>query len=87
MAVDILLAIAGVFSLALGAVHFFLPALLDYRSVVLERVPDWKPRRPFRVWLTRYTVTLRDRYGIIWVRYPRLKPGVCLAAPPGTPHI
>lgn len=67
MLLGILLAIAGAFSLALGLVHFFLPALLDYRSVVLERAADWKPRRQFRVWLTRYTVTLRDRYGIVWV--------------------
>jgi hypothetical protein len=65
MLLGILLAIAGAFSLALGLVHFFLPALLDYRSVVLDHAPGWKLRRPFRIWLTRYTVTLRDRYGIV----------------------
>jgi hypothetical protein len=67
MLLGVLLVVAGAFSFALGTLHFFLPTLLDYRSVVLDHAPDWKPRRPFRVWLTRYTVTLRDRYGIVWV--------------------
>lgn len=62
-----LLIAAGAFTLALGAVHVVLPALLDYRSVVFDRPANWKPPRAFRLWLTRYDATLRDRYGIIWV--------------------
>lgn len=62
-----LLIAAGAFTFALGAVHVVLPALLDYRSVVFDRPTDWKPSRAFRLWLTRYVVTQRDRYGIIWV--------------------
>jgi len=58
---------AGLFSVVLGALHFFLPALLDYKALVLERPAGWKAPRPFRVWLTRYVVTIRDRYAIIWV--------------------
>lgn len=67
MMLHALLLAAGAFTLALGAVHVVLPALLDYRSVVFDRPADWKPPRPFRLWLTRYIVTQRDRYGIIWV--------------------
>lgn len=58
---------AGLFSVVLGTLHFFLPALLDYRALVLERPAEWKAPRPFRVWLTRYVVSVRDRYAIIWV--------------------
>jgi hypothetical protein len=43
---------AGVFTLVLGAAHFFLPRWLDYRTVILERAPDWKAPRPFRLWPT-----------------------------------
>lgn len=67
MMLHLLLICAGAFTLALGAVHVVLPVLLDYRSVVFDRPTDWKPPRPFRLWLTRYVVTQRDRYGIIWV--------------------
>src|SRR6516162_3717344 len=58
---------AGVFTLALGMAHFFLPRLLDYRTVILERAPDWKAPRPFRLWPTAYTATLRDLNGVVWV--------------------
>jgi hypothetical protein len=66
MTLHVLLLAAGVFTLALGAVHIVLPALLDYHAVVFDRPAAWKPR-PFRLWLTRYVVTQHDRYGIIWV--------------------
>ncbi len=58
---------AGLFTLVLGMIHFFLPLLLDYKTVVLKRPAEWKSSRPFRVWPTRYVVQPRDRYGIIWV--------------------
>ena len=63
----ILLRLAGVFAVALGTVHFFLPALLSFRSALLDRSPEWKVARPFRLWPTRYLVTLSDRHGIVWV--------------------
>jgi uncharacterized membrane protein HdeD (DUF308 family) len=62
-----LLLLAGIFTLVLGLLHFFLPLMLDYRSVVLDRSPEWKPGRALRLWPSRYTVTLSDRLGVIWV--------------------
>jgi hypothetical protein len=58
---------AGVFTLALGTAHFFLPRWLDFRTVILERAPDWKAPHPFRLWPTAYTATPRDLNGVIWV--------------------
>jgi hypothetical protein len=63
----LLLRLAGVFTVALGTVHFFLPVLLSLRSALLDRPPGWKVARPFRLWPTRYLVTLGDRYGVVWV--------------------
>lgn len=63
----VLLSAAGIFTVVLGTLHFFLPALLDYRTVLLERPADWRTARPFRIWLTRYVVSAWDRYGIVWV--------------------
>lgn len=62
-----LLFLAGVFTLVLGLLHFFLPLLLDFRSVVLDRPAGWKPARGFRLWPSRYSVTLSDRLGVVWV--------------------
>lgn len=62
-----LLALAGAFTLVLGLLHFFLPLLLDFRSVVLDRPEGWKPVRGFRLWPSRYLVTLSDRLGVVWV--------------------
>ncbi len=62
-----LLFLAGIFTLVLGLLHFFFPLMLDFRSVVLDRPPDWKPTRALRLWPSRYIVTLSDRLGIIWV--------------------
>jgi hypothetical protein len=58
---------AGVFTVVLGALHFFLPAALDYRTIFRDRPPDAKPPRDFRIPLTRYVATIRDRYGIVWI--------------------
>jgi hypothetical protein len=63
----LLIRLAGIFTLALGTAHFFLPVMLDFKSTLLEREPGWKPRRPFRLWPTRYIVTLSDRLGVVWV--------------------
>lgn len=66
----VLLSLAGAFILCLGVLHVFLPALLDYKAVVLDHDTPLKPDsspRPFRLWPTRYVVTLADRYGVIWV--------------------
>ncbi len=62
-----LLVLAGIFTLILGLLHFFFPLMLDFRSVVLDRPPDWKPARALRLWPSRYIVTLSDRLGVIWV--------------------
>ncbi len=62
-----LLVLAGIFTLILGLLHFFFPLMLDFRSVVLDRPPDWKPARVLRLWPSRYVVTLSDRLGVIWV--------------------
>lgn len=57
----VLLRLAGAFTLVLGLLHFFLPALLDYRSA------GWKSPRPFRVWPTTYRTKPGDLLGIVWV--------------------
>ncbi|MGE5333255.1 MAG: hypothetical protein ACM3N4_01015 [Nitrososphaerota archaeon] len=62
-----LLFLAGIFTLVLGLLHFFLPLMLDFRSVVLDHPPEWKPGRAFRLWPSRYLVTLSDRLGVVWV--------------------
>ena len=67
MWLTVLLYLSGAFTLCLGVLHVFLPALLDYRAIVLDRDPQIKPPRPFRLWPTRYVATFADRYGIIWV--------------------
>ena len=67
MSLVFLLLLAGIFTLVLGLLHFFLPLMLDFRSVVLDRPSDWKRARAFRLWPSRYVVTLSDRLGIVWV--------------------
>lgn len=67
MTLEALLFLAGIFTLVLGLLHFFLPLMLDFRSVVLDRPLEWKPARAFRLWPSRYIVTLSDRLGVVWV--------------------
>ncbi|HEY7780259.1 MAG TPA: hypothetical protein VIC85_08620 [Ktedonobacterales bacterium] len=67
MVLTALLLLAGAFTLCLGLVHVILPALLDYRAVILDRDPPRKPPRPFHLRPTRYVVSLADRYGIVWI--------------------
>jgi hypothetical protein len=58
------LGVAGVFSLVLGIVHFFLPVLLDFRSAVPT---EGSPLKPLRLGFIRYATLRRDVYGITWV--------------------
>ena len=67
LTLSILLRLAGVFTLVLGILHVFLPALLDYKSALLERPAGWKTPRPFRVWPTRYRTKPSDLLGVVWV--------------------
>jgi hypothetical protein len=48
---------AGASTVALGTAHFFLPTLLDVRTVILERPADWKAPHPCRLWPTAYVAT------------------------------
>jgi hypothetical protein len=58
---------AGAFTVILGTAHFFLPNWLDFRTIILERAPDWKAPRPFRLWPAAYTATPHDVNGVVWV--------------------
>src|SRR5262245_34482808 len=56
---------AGVFTLALGSAHFFLPRWLDFRTVLFEVAPDWKARRPFPPCPTPYPATPRYLHVVV----------------------
>ena len=59
-----LLYVSGAFSLVLGAVHFFLPILLDFRTAIpLEGAA----LKPLRLGVFRYATTRRDVVGIAWI--------------------
>lgn len=58
------LGIAGLFSLALGSVHFFFPKLLDFENAIPK---DGPPIRPFRLGPIRYATKRSDVHGIGWV--------------------
>lgn len=66
-ALTLLLRLAGIFTVVLGLLHFALPALLDYRSALLERPAAWEAPRPFRVWPTSYHTKPSDLLGVVWV--------------------
>ncbi len=55
---------AGVFTLALGLLHFFLPVLLDFSHGIPREGP---PLRPLRLGPLSYGTTRQDVYGIAWV--------------------
>jgi hypothetical protein len=55
---------AGVFTLLLGIVHFFLPVLLDFRSAVPK---EGSPLKPLRLGFIRYATLRSDVHGIAWV--------------------
>jgi len=58
------LGIVGIFSLALGSVHFFFPKLLDFEHSIPK---DGPPIRPFRLGPIRYPTKRSDVHGIGWV--------------------
>ena len=62
-----LLRLAGVFIIVLGALHFFLPALLNFKAALLQRPAGWQYPRPFRVWPTTYKTKPTDMLGVVWV--------------------
>jgi hypothetical protein len=65
---DLLLAagliVCGVFSLALGIVHFTFPVLFDVDRAILG---SGGPLKPFRLGPIRYATTRQDVRGITWV--------------------
>lgn len=58
------LGICGLFTLLLGAVHFFFPALLDFDQAIPRQ---GEPLHPFRLGPIRYRTQRQDVYGIAWV--------------------
>lgn len=58
------LAIAGLFTLALGILHFWFPILLDFRHAIPR---TGSPLRPLRLGPIRYATQRSDVYGIAWV--------------------
>lgn len=64
MFVLLLLAVAGLFTLVLGGVHFFFPQLLDFAHAIPKEGPALKP---FRLGPIRYATKRSDVHGIAWV--------------------
>lgn len=58
------LGIVGLFSTALGSVHFFFPKLLDFDNAIPKEGPTL---RPFRLGPLHYATKRGDVYGIAWV--------------------
>jgi hypothetical protein len=55
---------AGMFTVALGIVHFFMPILFDFEHALPDEGP---PLRPFRLFFFRYATGRSDVRGIAWV--------------------
>ncbi|MBX3065581.1 MAG: hypothetical protein KF726_21575 [Anaerolineae bacterium] len=60
----LLLTAAGVFTLALGILHFFFPLLLDFAHAIPR---EGNALKPFRLSLISYQTKRSDVYGIAWV--------------------
>lgn len=58
--------IAGLFTLALGSVHFFFPRMLDFEHAI-PRAEISPPLKPLRLGPLRYATRRRDVHGIAWV--------------------
>ena len=58
------LAIAGIFTTALGSVHFFFPKLLDFAQAIPRQ---GSPLLPLRLGPIRYATLRSDVNGIAWV--------------------
>lgn len=61
---NILMILIGLFTLALGIVHFFFPALLDYKNAIRDKGSEFTP---FKLGFIRYKTQWSDIYGLIWV--------------------
>jgi len=61
---DVLVIIAGGFTVVLGIVHFFLPYLLDFDHAIPK---EGRTLKPFRLFLFSYGTTRGDVRGIAWV--------------------
>ena len=64
MVINIFLIISGLFTLALGTLHFGLPLLLDFKQAIPT---DGPPLKPLRLPFVRYQTRRADVYGITWV--------------------
>ncbi len=62
--IEILLFIAGLYTITLGTIHFFLPHLLDFDHAIPAEGPALKP---FRLFGFSYDTTRTDVRGIAWV--------------------
>jgi hypothetical protein len=62
--VQIAMTVCGVFTVALGVVHVFMPTLLDFRGAI-PAAGD--PLLPLRLGPIRYATTRSDVRGIAWV--------------------
>jgi hypothetical protein len=60
----IALGISGVFTTALGIVHFFFPLLLDFAQAIPRQ---GEALLPFRLGPIRYTTLRTDVHGIAWI--------------------
>ncbi len=60
----LLLAVAGLFTLVLGSVHFFFPKLLDFEHAIPR---EGSVLKPFHLGPIRYATRRSDVHGIAWV--------------------
>lgn len=59
-----LLYLTGIFSLALGILHFSFPLLFDFRGAIPE---NGAPLKPFPLIVARYNTSRQDIRGLVWV--------------------
>ena len=63
----VLVVLAGVLTLVLGATHFVYPALFSYRQIFDAYPGPDHGLRPFQLWILSYPMDTRKAYGIIWM--------------------
>ena len=56
--------VSGVFTIVLGAAHFFFPILFDFENAIPR---EGEPLKPFRLLFIRYATKRSDVRGIAWV--------------------
>lgn len=64
MALTIALYLAGMFTVALGILHFFFPVLLDFKQAIPK---NGTPLKPFHIFFYHYETKRSDVHGIAWV--------------------